>query len=74
MDANFEPIPPALQQRLYVMSHDLRKARENVAAGRVRPEHRAALERVLAARVQALEAEVHARLLAESRRGSTVNS
>jgi hypothetical protein len=65
MDGNFEPIPVLLAQRILVLTHDLRKLRENVAAGRVRPEHYAAIEQVLGARLAGLEAEVHARLLEE---------
>jgi hypothetical protein len=68
MDGNFEPIPSDLQQKLRVMSHDLLKVKQNVAAGRVRPEEYTDLERTLGARLGALEAEVHARLLDESRK------
>lgn len=65
---NFEPLPAAIHQRLRVLQHDLSKVKENVAFGRVRPEHYADLEKALDARIQALEAEVHARLLAEAGR------
>lgn len=66
--SNYEPIPMRLVDQMRVMRHDLFKVRENVAIGRVKPEQYADLERVLAARIQLLEAEVHARLLDEARR------
>lgn len=65
---NYEPIPTRLVEQLRVMQHDLFKVRENLAVGRVRPEHYADLERVLSARIELLEAEVHTRLLDEARR------
>lgn len=67
MNKNYEPIPPQILHRMRVMQHDLFKVKENLAIGRVRPEDHASLERVLAARIELLEAEVHARLLDEAR-------
>lgn len=69
MDAPYTPIPPHLLTQVHTLTRDLHRARENLAAGRLRPEHLAALERVLTARMELLEAEVHQRLLDEARRG-----
>lgn len=68
LTSNYEPIPPRLHEQLRVMRHDLFKVRENLAVGRVKPEHYADLERVLGARLELLEAEIHGRLLDEARR------
>ena len=68
MNKNYVPIPPALQQQLRVMQHDLHKVRENLAIGRISPQQFTDLERVLDARLKLLEAEVHTRLLDEARR------
>lgn len=72
MNDSYTPVPPALAHRLGVMSHDLRMARELHAAGRLGPRQRADLERLLGARLTLLEAEVHARLLDETRRGTPI--
>lgn len=63
-----EPIPTRLVEQLRAVQHDLFKVRENLALGRVKPEHYADLVRVLGARIELLETEVHARLLDEARR------
>lgn len=69
MDAPYAPIPPQLLTQLHALMRDMHRARENAAAGRLRPEHYAAMERVLAARMELLEAQVQGRLLDEARRG-----
>ena len=68
MNKNSVPIPPALQQQLRVMQHDLHQVRANLAVGRISPQQFPDLERVLDSRLKLLEAEVHARLLDEARR------
>ncbi|HUR69110.1 MAG TPA: hypothetical protein VM370_07670 [Candidatus Thermoplasmatota archaeon] len=68
---NYEPIPPKLQHDMRVLAHDLHTLRENVAAGRVAPHDFPVLERILAARLDGLEAAVHARLLLERQRGGS---
>lgn len=66
MHKNHEPIPPRLMHQLHVMTHDLHKVREHMAAGRIDATQFESLGRVLAARLTLLEAEVHARMLEEA--------
>lgn len=70
MDARaFFPIPPELQTQIRVLSHDLQRAKINLASGRLKPEVYATLSQTLDARLRALEAQVQARLLEEARMG-----
>lgn len=69
MEGNFEPIPAKLAMELRIMRHDLKALRAQVAAGRVRPEHYGMIERVMASRLELLEAAVQARLLEEAKGG-----
>ena len=64
---SYAPIPPKLVMEMKIMQHDLHQLRANVAAGRVRPEHYAMLERVMSARLELIEAAIHDRLLHEAR-------
>lgn len=68
MPDDHAPLPEKLFDQIRVMRHDLVQVRENLALGRVRPEHYANVGRALDARLELLEAEVHARLLDEARR------
>jgi hypothetical protein len=70
MHGNYQPIPPRLLLDMRVVQHDLHQLRANLAAGRVRPAEFAAIERAMAARIEILEAAVHARLLDEARAGA----
>lgn len=69
-DTNYAPIPPEIHHRLRALSHDLSRARENLASGRLKPAQFQALSRVLDGRLRDLEAEVQFRLLNEARGGN----
>ena len=68
MDEPYEPMPTDLQTRIRAMTHDLRRTRELMAAGRITPQGQAALDRFLGTRLERIEVEVHSRLLNEARR------
>lgn len=70
MDARHSlPVPPDLDARLKSLSNDLQRARVNLATGKLHPEHYEVLARALQIRLEALEAEVHTRMLASARAG-----
>ena len=66
---SYVPIPPQVQGRLRSLSHDLQRARENMANGKLRPDHYQALQKVLDGRLRELEATVEFHLLNEARTG-----
>lgn len=70
MDAH--PLLPAkLTARMRELDHDLQRARENLRAGKLRPDQLDKLAGILDARLGAMEAEVSARLLYDAAHGST---
>jgi len=69
MDAPLAPDLGPLHVRVRTLTHDLHVARENLAAGKIRPDHYAALSTILEKRLRELEVEAHVRLLAEARQG-----
>lgn len=58
-------LPAKLHMQIRELDHDLRRARENLAAGKLHPEQYNKLAGILDARMEALEAEVAARMLLE---------
>ncbi|HWH07731.1 MAG TPA: hypothetical protein VNX21_00930 [Candidatus Thermoplasmatota archaeon] len=56
-------IPVKLHLQIRELDHDLQRARENLRAGKLHPEQYAKLAGILDARIEALEAEVAARVL-----------
>lgn len=70
MDAH--PLLPAkLTSQIRELDHDLQRARENLRAGKLQPEQFNKLAGILDARLEAMEAEVSARLLYDAAHGST---
>lgn len=63
-------IPAKLHFQIRELDHDLKRARENLAAGKLHPEQYAKLAGILDARMEALEAEVAARMLHEAHLGT----
>lgn len=70
MDATAFPspaMPDALQAKMRALQHDLVRMKEHYKAGHLKPAQYDAVERILKERLLMIEAEVQARLLAESR-------
>lgn len=65
--APYEPVPPDLESRIRTLTHDLRRARLNLASGHLKPDQYAALANVLDGRLRDIEAEINFRLLNEAR-------
>ena len=61
----YVPIPAKLHLQIRELDHDLKRARENLAAGKLQPEQYNKLAGILDARIEAIEAEVAARMLLE---------
>ena len=70
MDARRDlSVPAALQERVRTLTHDIQRAKLNLAEGRLKPDQYGALSRILDARMRDLEADVHALLLHDARVG-----
>lgn len=69
MDAPTAPDLGPLATRVRTLTHDLHMAREHLAAGKIRPDHYAALSKILERRLRELEVEAHVRLLSEVKQG-----
>lgn len=70
MDAPAFPsldLPDALQAKMRALQHDLVRMKDHYKAGHLKPTQYDAVERILRERLLMIEAEVQARLLAESR-------
>ena len=63
------PVPADLDVRMKSLSHDLQRARVDLATGRLPPERYDPVARDLLGRLEDLEAEAHARVLAHARLG-----
>jgi hypothetical protein len=61
----YSPIPAYLRQQVQTLAHDLVRARQNLASGRLKPEHYAVLSKELDQRIVRLEGLVKGRLEAE---------
>lgn len=59
----FVALPAKLHMQIRELDHDLKRARESLAAGKLQPEQYTKLAGILDARIEALEAEVSARML-----------
>ena len=59
----YAPIPAKLHLQIRELDHDLKRARESLAAGKLHPEQYGKLAGILDARIEAIEAEVAARML-----------
>lgn len=63
------PVPATLTDRVKALSHDLQRARVDLATGKLGADDYARLTGDLERRLRHLEAEVHARLLHDAARG-----
>ena len=63
------PVPATLHDRVRALSHDLQRARVDLAVGRLRPDDYARVTGDLEARLRSLEGEVHAQMLHDAARG-----
>jgi hypothetical protein len=63
------PVPATLHDRVKALSHDLQRARVDLAMGKLPPGDYARVTGDLESRLRHLEAEVHARMLHAAARG-----
>ena len=70
MEAFAPPDLGPISARVKVLSHDLVRARENLATGKIHPEHYTQLSKILEKRLRELEVEAHTRMLAEVKHGN----
>jgi len=66
-DPHLPTFPDSLHAKMRALQHDLAKMKEHHRNGHLKPSHYGAVERIMRERLVMVEAEVQARLLAESR-------